>query len=431
MIKVTKVCIYLSLFFVLFSCNKESSSSLNLLEVDFEINIEEGFFFGDKAWVVFSDLNGEIIDFGELPTPGNYSFQIETNEDQKFHATFINYRKPETLEDPWDIREFINLKTFGFLDGENATINLKSFDSNISEIYASAKTLDVGFNIEESEIKESVISGTLTGIRNTNNYGAVKVKEGQETVFTYVHLNGEDNWRMKFLEEVEDNTSVLIDIEEMEEVPVRIVQVPDVYDAEFAITGIIDCEENNAHFIQWFSPAENGNIISRYLPETSELFSHYRTDVKLTRENEVYQNIRLGAPISQYEPIEIDFSIQENSLDNFQLQTTSAPFSLYEINYSKTNPPGVGSNSSEWVIYGDFSEPFISPDLTEILVQDASWFNKDLLDLNEVKEYHYSNRPNYKAWLANEFDFELMEGVCFRDELNVGDQLTTRSLVFD
>ncbi len=263
--------LYLGLMVVLFSCSKEMVDSSGT-EILFEVNVDSNYFLGEKSWIVFSNLRGDVIEFEELSNPGLYTYQIEISEENRFHATIITYQKPAVVDDPWSLRESINLKTYAFLDGDVSTINLKSPDPiNYQVMINSAKRLDISINVEENEIKESVISGTLTGAQNTNNYGGVLVKEGQETVFTYVHLNEKDNWSYKLLEDVEDNCSIIIDLKEMEEISTRFVNVPDFYDVEFRTTGIVSCEEDYAHSLQWYSSSENGIISSRYLPENNDL----------------------------------------------------------------------------------------------------------------------------------------------------------------
>ena len=426
-----RISLYLSLLFVFCSCNKELKESSGK-EILFEVNVDSDYHLGTKSWIVFSHLNGDIIEYEELTEGGQYVYQIETGLESKFHATIISYRKPVVVEDIWSIREYLNLKTYAFLDGNVNTLNLMVSEDNVQELIDSAKRLEVNLNVKEDDIKESVISGTLTGIKNSNNYGAVKLIDGLETIFTYVHLNGEDNWRMKFLDNVQDNSSHTVNLEEMEDIATQLVMVPDFYEVEFATTGIINCEENHYHSLQWYSPSENGIIASRYLPEDNDLFDHYLTDISLKNENKTYQNIRIGGPIKEYVPIEIDFTIDQKRIDNFQLNTSEDPFTLYEISYSKINQSFVDgeSNSSEWILYGDFPDAFISPDLSEILQSNANWFNTDFLELNEVKEYKYSAQANYNDWLENQFDPELNDKACNRYDLNIGDQITSRSIIF-
>jgi len=411
--------------FVLFSCEKKVVTTGSIQSL-FEVNVDPNYLLGQKTWIVFSDLNGEIVEFGELDEAGIFNYEIETNLGNKFHATIVTHSISQEDE---GIFESVRLKTYAFLDGEVTLLNLRATESDTESLLDSALTLEVGFNVQEGEIKESVLSGTLTGAKNTNNYGAVKVKEGQETVFTYVHLNGENNWRMKFLENVEDNSSIMIDIVEMEELPTQIVQVPNGYDVEFATRGIISCEDNYAHSLQWFSQAENGNIESRYLPESNSLFAHYKTDIKLKTDDEVYQNIRIGEPITAYAPIEIDFKIKKKDIDNFKLSTSADAFTLYKIKYNSYNSNSSGS--SDWTIYGNFTDTFVAPDLTELLLQDANWFDKTKLELDEVKEYNYSVFPSYNEWLQFEFNPELTNELCISKGLSIGEQITSRSIVFD
>ncbi len=143
--------------------------------------------------------------------------------------------------------------------------------------------------------------------------------------------------------------------------------------------------------------------------------------------------MRIGVPIIEYVPIEIDFTLEQSSIDNFQLLISEEQFTLYEVNYSKINNllETDQLNSSEWIIYGNFTDIFISPNLSEVIPSDINWFNKDLLELNKVKEYSFSEWPNYNDWLENEFDPELTNNHCSHYGLDIGGQIASRSLTFN
>ena len=421
---ISRLFIFFCFLLLSISCNKdEETGSSEKPLIGFRINMDPDFHTGLKSWIVFSNPEGEIIEISDITD--SVSHTVYMRPGPVFHATHIYYSKYLDIEPDGSMREFIYLKTYAFLDGEVTTLNLKA-PVPFTELEDSAKTLTVHMNVLESRIKESLISGTLTGARNTIRVEGLKVLEGRETVFNFVHLKGEDNWRIKFLDNVEDGSFHWIELEEMEEIPIRKVQVPDFYDVDFDVTGIIDCEEDHAHLLQWYSPAENGIIESRYLPEGNDLFPHYRTNIRLQHQNKKYQYIRVGTPIDQYEPTEIDFSVTDENFDNFQMTTASSPYTLYEIKYSHKD-----FNHAEWLVYSTMEDTFVAPDLTEILKSDVPWFHKSLLTLNEVKEYHFSEFTGYNDWLRYEFDPDPSLKVCSRDKLNFGEEATIRSLMFE
>ncbi|MEN0047285.1 MAG: hypothetical protein AAF806_09525 [Bacteroidota bacterium] len=386
---------------------------------------------GQQAWIVLSDLDGKVVAQEELIAGEQYIFSNEERVSQ-FHATLL--LKDFYVSDVASLpnSEILNLITYAFLDGTVNTLNLKVPSSSFVKDWNNFPRLEVAIDVEQDRIKESVISGSQGGLKNGNRYGAVRIKEGQETVFTYVQLKGEENWRMKFLEDVEGNSSIVIPLGDMEKLETSYVEVPKKYEVEFRTIGIIDCEDNYFHALQWFSPAEQGRIAARYLPENKELFQYYLTDVKLKKDRATYQYKQIGEPLSSYEPTAIDFKVQKDELKKFQLKTSSNPFTLYETQWASTQEVNANlSYESGWTVYGDFPERFNAPDLSKVLEEEVDWFDEDLLKIQQVTEYKYSKLQTYQDWLINEFDRDFDYRLCKRDYLDIGAHQTIRTLNFE
>ncbi len=409
-----------------FSCKKEKPIELLSPEVLLTINIPEEYLESNPgSWAVLSNLAGDIVQVEKMEKGKQLLFSNhKTINKDKFHLSLVN--KEFYINDVIDFpnHEMLTVKTYAFIEPSILNITYPE-ETNIT---AGATYASITLTEDDGQISYGVISGTLTGLSNTKSYKKVGMQKDKSSIFLAVHIEGQDSLRTRLIENVANDATFNIRTSELSAVPLSVIEVPKNYNYHLHINGITGCTEKDLLFtIQGNYQGNDGQIPANYAPFKEAIFAHYFTKISLENGKERYLLEQFGEPVKDYLPTPISFSIANESITNFQLNSNKET-AIYEVEWSASQQADGIWQSSTWTVYGDFKEDFNAPNLQEFLPEEAHWFDEKELVLQFTKEYNYSAYPSYLAWVDAQFNPEHHASICSRNNLQLGDIIETKIL---
>jgi len=347
-----------------------------------------------------SNLAGQIIQIEEVKEGGHLIFpNHESIGHDKFHVSIVHkgfyYNDTDIL-----VNDILDVLTYSFIEPSIWQIKYEEINTPPSSIYAS-----VTLEEDDGKINYGVISGTLSAASNTKQYRRVKMKREDNRIIVIVHMEKENQLRYKVLENVQNGASYTIKTSELISAPFTYINVPKNYESIFQIIGITNYTETRASFnLQGNFSGNDGLILANYILRDTFFFDKYLTRITLLKDQETYELKYLGEPLQEYYPTPIDFSINEEMINDFQFNPGN-DFTVYRGEWTFSEIEENKRHIVTWEVFGDFPSTFNAPNLNEFLPEETNWFNAEKLALKTIQEIKYSKYSNYQKWKDAQFKF--------------------------
>lgn len=386
----------------LISCKKELIVVEPIPEILLKVEITEEFIIANQgAWIVLSNLAGQIIQVEEIRGGTNLIFPNHKSiGNDNFHVSLV--QKGFYFNDVANAADddILNVITYSFIEPSVWQISY-------AEPYIAPRAIHAAVTLKEDDgvIDYSIISGTLSASSNTKYHPRIKMKKEDNRIIVIAHIENENRLRYKILEEIKDGDEIIIKTSELSSTSLSFIDVPKKYEYRLLISALTNCKEECSSFVlqgNFFGKDEK--IPTNYILQDSSFFDRYLTQITLSEDQETYELQYLGMPISTYSPTPIDFVIEEKMITNFQLKTSN-DFTFYRGVWKFSEIEKNKRNIVTWEVFGNFPSSFIAPNLNEFLPEEAQWFNAKELALEKIQELNYSRYINYQQWKDEQFKF--------------------------
>lgn len=414
---------------VLFSCRKKDDddpSNPVPQKLQMKLNVADNYLYANQqAWAILSDLEGNVLACQSFKNGDKLDLQSENPfEGDVFHVTLVKksiYEIYECCEPDWESLDF---ETFAFIQERDLSlIRQEPKEYGYSKIY-----LDL--NIDNGVLEKYRLISTWADREGEEwlNPLIVPMKLDTDDVYLLVKMEGEQNWRHAFIKGAINEASISLNTSEMEAVSPSTVEVPSDFESNLTIVGIGDCNKRELLEKIWYEKGENGAIPALY-PEG--IFERFRSMVTLKKDDEIYQYLRLGAPVESYFPTPLTFNVENKSIQNFKFNHDSDP-TVFEVDWGFLDHVTDINlfRGVNWKVWSDFPKNFVPPVLPPCITDKTPWIKIEDLRLYSVTERKYSSIANYSDYI----DFYLQNPLnpigCFENNFNTAGTLEIKKMVY-
>ena len=267
-------------------------------------------------------------------------------------------------------------------------------------------------NTAEDNIEFIQVSSTIhQALRYYGSPLNIRIPEGGGDVIVLLKLKNEGNWRFEHFENLQNNTSIVLDFDGMTTLPNHVINFPAELQLNFGgMIGILNCEPMEDYYLRFYNEYEENKITTAFPTET---FERFYSHISLKSDHESFQIIRMGDPIMNYQPTSANFSVIQNNVNGFWLipDEEASYYYAYWNSYQPGQTEADVTESLSWQVWGELTTPFNPPPLPECVTDQFPWVDVNALRLKRVAQYEHSDLMDYPSFIqfnlseARDYDF--------------------------
>ena len=223
-------------------------------------------------------------------------------------------------------------------------------------------------------------------------------------LFLRFKLNDEDQYRYVEFNNLADNDTIQLDIENYPLGFLENILSPQGDSIEvLQLVGL----NNNLNFNTSIGIFGRNGIINNYRFPNGKVwypqgvFDSFYMQFQMSRDSFSFYKESKGAAIYEYDPILPDLEIEGSSINSFRAISNNSDADFLSVTWEVDKPEG----KIEWKVFQKTDETnFLKlPKIATCIIPDQSWFSRSDFRLKSIDSYYYENYHSYDEYIDSRY----------------------------